>query len=90
MSKLALIASIATQTNESQATVGRVLEALFTNVVDRIRKEDEVLLPSIGKLKAQHKPARAVRNPRTGESVDIDAKVVLKFVMSKALKDAIQ
>jgi DNA-binding protein HU-beta len=89
MSKLALVASIATKTNESQATVGRVLDALFSDTVARLRADGEVLLPSIGKLKATNKPERPGRNPRTGEAIVIDAKVALKFVPAKALKDAV-
>lgn len=89
MSKLALIASIATKTNESQATVGRVLDALYSDVVERLRDDNEVLLPSIGKIKATDKPERTGRNPRTGEAIQIEAKVALKFVPAKALKDAV-
>lgn len=89
MSKLALIASLATKTNESQATVGRVLDALFSDAVDRLREDGEVLLPHLGKLKAQDKPERIGRNPRTGASITIGAKVALKFVPAKALKDAV-
>jgi len=89
MSKLALIASIATKTNESQATVTRVLDALFSDVTERLRADNEVLLPSIGKLKAEDKPERTGRNPRTGEAITIAAKVTLKFVAAKALKDAV-
>lgn len=89
MSKLALVASIATKTNESQATVTRLLDALFTEVTERLNSDGEVLLPSIGKLKAQDKPTRMGRNPRSGAAIEIAAKTTVKFVPVKALRDAI-
>jgi DNA-binding protein HU-beta len=89
MSKHALIADIAIRTNESQATVGRVLDALATETFALLRKGAEVPLPGLGKLKAVQKKARTGRNPATGEPIEIEAKVVPKFFAGKVLKDAI-
>ena len=46
-------------------------------------------LPGIGKLKLANRKARMGRNPQTGAPIQIPAKRVVKFRVSKAAKDAI-
>ncbi|MGA4645357.1 HU family DNA-binding protein [Limisphaera sp. 4302-co] len=46
-------------------------------------------LPGLGKLVLVHRKARKGRNPATGEIINIPAKRVVKFRVSKAAKDAI-
>ncbi|MDW8308923.1 MAG: HU family DNA-binding protein [Verrucomicrobiales bacterium] len=46
-------------------------------------------LPGIGKLVLVNRKARIGRNPATGEQIQIPAKRVVKFRVSKACKDAI-
>ncbi|MBI5491634.1 MAG: HU family DNA-binding protein [Deltaproteobacteria bacterium] len=46
-------------------------------------------LPGLGKLVLVNRPARQGRNPRTGETIQIPAKQVVKFRIAKAAKDAI-
>ena len=50
---------------------------------------NEVTLHGLGKLKPVAKPARTGRNPATGEEIEIPAKTAVKFVVAKALKDAV-
>lgn len=89
MSKHSLIADIATRTSESQATVGRVLDELAAQTIQLLRKDEEVTIPGLGKLKPVHKSARVGRNPSNGAPVQIEAKVTAKFVAAKNLKDGI-
>ena len=46
-------------------------------------------LPGLGKLKLRDRAARVGRNPATGATIQIPAKRVVKFQVSKAAKDAI-
>jgi DNA-binding protein HU-beta len=46
-------------------------------------------LPGIGKLVLQNRKARLGRNPATGAPIQIPARKVVKFRVSKAAKDAI-
>ena len=46
-------------------------------------------LPGLGKLVLVNRKARVGRNPLTGETIQIPAKRVVKFRVSKAAKDAI-
>jgi DNA-binding protein HU-beta len=46
-------------------------------------------LPGIGKLMLQNRKARLGRNPATGAPIQIPARKVVKFRVSKIAKDAI-
>lgn len=46
-------------------------------------------IPGIGKLKVIDKAERQSRNPRTGESITVPARKVVKFSQSSVLKDAL-
>ncbi|MDO8426498.1 MAG: HU family DNA-binding protein [Deltaproteobacteria bacterium] len=46
-------------------------------------------IPGLGKLVLVNRLARQGRNPRTGETIQIPAKQVVKFRIAKACKDAV-
>ena len=46
-------------------------------------------LPGIGKLVVVQREKRNGRNPKTGETIKIPAKKVLKFRIAKACKDSV-
>lgn len=89
MNKAELIAAIAEMTGESKSLVGRIIEAQANVVANELVGGEEVTLFGIGKLKTVEKAARQGRNPQTGEAVTIEARTKVKFVVAKALKDAV-
>lgn len=54
-----------------------------------VKKNGEFTLPSIGKLVKQKRKARMGRNPKTGATIKIAAKTVVKFRVAKAAKDTV-
>ena len=46
-------------------------------------------LPGIGKLRVVHRRARLARHPKTGATITIPARRVLKLRLAKAAKEAI-
>ena len=87
LTKTRLLATIAQATNLTHAQVKGVLDALaqaaYANAADGF------VIPDIGKLVVVDRPARAGRNPKTGETIQIPAKRALKFRIAKSAKDAI-
>ena len=51
--------------------------------------KNSFVIPGLGKLVLVNRKARLGRNPRTGETINIPAKRVVKFRVAKAAKDAI-
>jgi DNA-binding protein HU-beta len=54
-----------------------------------VKQNGECIIPGFGKMVKQKRKARKGRNPATGEEIQIPAKTVAKFRLSKAAKDAI-
>ena len=47
-------------------------------------------ISGFGSFKVSKREARKGRHPQTGEEIDIEARMVPKFVSGKALKDAVK
>ncbi|MFP5422772.1 MAG: HU family DNA-binding protein [Gammaproteobacteria bacterium] len=89
ITKEQLISDIAEAIDTPKSTVRAALEQLSEIVSDALENSDEITLPGIGKLKVSERTARTGRNPQTGQTLQIAAKKVVKFVPAKALSDAI-
>jgi len=89
ITKEQLISDIAEAIDTPKSTVRAALEQLSEIVSDALENSDKITLPGIGKLKVSERPARTGRNPQTGQTLQIAAKKVVKFVPAKALSDAI-
>lgn len=89
ITKEQLISDIAEAIDTPKSTVRAALEQLSEIVSDALENSDEITLPGIGKLKVSERPARTGRNPQTGQTLQIAAKKVVKFVPAKTLSDAI-
>lgn len=83
------------QVAESIAASADITKKLAAQILEDIAKlaykeaPNGFTLPGLGKLVLVQRKARKGRNPQTGEEIQIPAKVVLKFRIAKAAKDAI-
>jgi DNA-binding protein HU-beta len=87
LSKSPLTTAIAEKAEISKKQAGEILEHLATLAYKHAK--DTFTLPGIGKLVLRDRAARLGRNPKTGETIQIPAKRVVKFRVAKAAKDAI-
>lgn len=81
--------TLAEKTGLSKKEVVGFMEVLTDMAYKEAKKEGEFVLPGFGKLVRLDRKARIGRNPATGEQINIPAKKVVKFKVSKAAKDAI-
>jgi len=56
-----------------------IIKAFVESVKEYTGKGFQVTVKDLGKFYSWKKPARKARNPRTGESVDVAEKMVVKF-----------
>jgi DNA-binding protein HU-beta len=89
LTKSALLQAIALETDTDRKTAGFFLEVITDIALREVKKNGEFTLPGIGKLVKQKRKARLGRNPKTGETIKIAAKTVVKFRVAKAAKDAL-
>jgi DNA-binding protein HU-beta len=89
MNKAELIESIAESADISKAAAGHALDAVIETITNALKKGDTVTLVGFGTFSVRKRAARAGRNPRTGETIQIKASKVPGFKAGKALKVAI-
>ena len=88
ITKTELVASIASATGESQATVGRVVDGLFSAVSEAVAKGEKVTIPGWLAVERTERAARTGRNPQTGETIQIPAGYSVKLSAGSKLKAA--
>jgi DNA-binding protein HU-beta len=86
MSKAQIASHLAETFGFTKKTGAAVLEEIALLAYKEAKKG--FTLPGIGKLVVVKRKARKGRNPQTGEEIQIPAKTVLKFRISKAAKEA--
>jgi DNA-binding protein HU-beta len=89
VNKAELIEHIATQADISKAAAARALEALVDGIKTTLKENGSVSLVGFGTFSVTAREARTGRNPRTGDSIQIESAKVPKFRAGKALKDAV-
>ena len=70
-----------------QRDVERIVNTIFEEITNAMARGDRVELRGFGAFSVKKRDARTGRNPRTGESVDVDAKHVPFFKTGKLLRD---
>ena len=66
-----------------------VLTDVFKAIVTHLKSGDRVRIGGLGIIEVKDRPARAGRNPATGEPIQIAASKKVAFRAAKELKDAI-
>lgn len=89
ITKTELVASIASATGQSQATVSGVLDSLFATVSDAVAKGSKVSIPGWISFEQVDTAARTGRNPQTGAEITIAASKAPAFKAGTGLKKAV-
>jgi len=89
MSKAQSVAVLADKTGLSKKDVMGFLSALHDLAVKEVKKSGQFVVADLGKLVKSHRKARMGRNPATGAAIKIAAKTVVKFRVSKPVKDSL-
>ena len=67
--------------------IEKIVETVFDEISDALVRGDRVELRGFGAFSVKHREARVGRNPRTGESVQVEAKRLPFFKTGKALRE---
>lgn len=89
MTKSQLLEKLANATSMTKKDVASFLDTLTQTAYGEVKANGEFTIPGVGKLVKKHRLARQGRNPATGATIQIPAKTVVKFRVSKVAKDAI-
>lgn len=89
MTKSQTLAVLAEKTGLAKKDVANFLDVMVDLAYSQVKSAGEFVIPGIGKLVKLHRKARQGRNPATGATIQIPARTVVKFRVSKAAKDSI-
>ena len=87
MTKSAILGHLAQKSDLSKKQIADLMDQLL-NLATKEAK-NVFILPGFGRLVLANRKARMGRNPQTGEPIKIPAKRVVKFRLSKSLKDSV-
>ena len=89
MNKTEFIAAVAEKAEISKKDSEKALKAFVDVVAEQLKAGDKVQLVGFGTFEVSERAAREGRNPRTGETMVIEASKTPKFKAGKALKDLV-
>lgn len=91
MNKADLAQHVAEKLNLPKRQVEDTLNAVLDTVVEKLKKDEEVVLTGFGAFSAKMRAARQGVNPQNpSQKIQIAAVKVPKFKAGKALKDALK
>ena len=70
-----------------QRDVERIVGTIFEEIIEAMAEGHRVELRGFGAFSVKKRDARVGRNPRTGETVDVDAKAAPYFKTGKQLRE---
>ncbi len=90
MNKSQLIDAIAAEAKITKVDAKKALEAFMSVTEKTLKSGDKISLVGFGSFAVSEKPARTGRNPRTGATIEIAAKKVVKFKAGAELNSAVE
>lgn len=89
MTKADLIEEVAAVSDLSKKSSEVVVNTFFQSIIDSLRRGEKIELRGFGSFKLRHRKARQGRNPKTGETVHVPAKIVPYFKPGKDLRELV-
>lgn len=89
MNKQQLIENISNNADISKVAAAKALEAFTSSIQSAMEKNDTVSLIGFGTFSVKSRAERNGRNPKTGETIKIQASKSVGFKAGKNLKDAL-
>ena len=84
--KAEIVERVAELTGYPKTQVAMTYDLLFELVSEALAENEKVTVPNFGTFQITERPARAGRNPATGEAIKISASRSVRFKAAKNLK----
>ena len=89
MNKITLVEYVSEKTGVTKKDIHTVINTTLEGIKHGLIHEERVTLSGLGTFLLSKREPRKARNPKTGEKISVDGKVVPKFVASGQLKEAV-
>lgn len=85
-----LISKVSQKTGYTKGDIRVVVDTVFKTIIDEVSKNEQVSISGFGKFEAVERAARDGVNPRTGETMHIDAVTIPHFRAGSVFKEAVR
>lgn len=89
MNQTEFVRLLAERTGRSDREVRQFLQDVRQTATDVLSGGDKVTLSGLAVFTPKHRPARAGRNPKSGEAIHVRSRTVVQIRPLKALRDAV-
>ena len=89
MNKSQLVSAVSDKTDITKSDVEVVIASVINTIEDAVKSGDQVQLIGFGTFKPIKRAARTGKNPQTGKTMKIPAKIVPKFVPGSKFKNMV-
>ena len=89
MNKGELVSAVADKSGLDRRQAGQAIEATLDSIAAALTRGEEVKLVGFGSFVVTKRAAGEARNPRTGEAVPVNEKVVPFFKAGKELRERV-
>jgi nucleoid DNA-binding protein len=89
MRKKEIVQRVAEALGGSNVQAEEAVETILATIREALQQGDPVILRRCGTWQVRAKRARVGRNPKTGATAAIPARRVVRFVVSRTLKQAV-
>ena len=89
MNKTQLIDAVSKATELKKRDVEAIVENLLDTIADEVAKGEKVQIMGFGNFERRENKERTVKNPRTGEPIQVAASKSPFFSASKVFKDKV-
>lgn len=85
-----LSATVAATTGQDEKEVEKTLREGFDAIAKLLAAQERLSVPNFGTFRTKERIARQIRNPQTGEFVQVPTKAVPVFLPTGRLKDMVR
>lgn len=89
MKKVDFVKNVVKKTGYMRKDCEVVVDAVFDELVELFKNNDEMRIANFGTFKNVQRAARTARNVKTGEMIDVPARLAPTFKAAPALKDKV-
>ena len=89
MNKSELVSKVAESANITKEEAGKTLKSVLDVIAKALANDESITLVGFGTFSVSTRASRTVRNPQTGKEMKVAEKKVVKFKVSKTLKESV-
>src|SRR5437762_11111265 len=90
VTKKEIVKQISDRIGLTQLKTKEIVQLTFDAIVDTLLEAGRIELRNFGVFEVKLRKPRKARNPRTGERVDVEAKMVVTFKPGKEMEDRVR